>query len=160
MYDAPEKIRGEAYESSIVRCSGRDRVRRGNRSAGTWRQRRSGSRSAGTWRQGRSGTRTAGARRKRRGSHSRAARRRAALADGFVYVEEFLQGSGQLGKQALLPVQYAAAAFGVLAAPDRPQSAGVGFLGQLQHRSHAGEYPESLSLQDGQGTLCGFAGGG
>ena len=70
---------------------------------------------------------------RRASRHSRTAARRPTAPDGFVHVEELLQGQRPMDGQVLLPMQHAAAAFGdVEPAADGSKSSDVRFLGQLQ----------------------------
>ena len=92
----------------------------------------------------------------------RAAARRAAVADRPVHLEELLQGPRAVAGQALLPLQQLDRAVAVLglAAPSRRQFPRHGHVGRLQPRHRPAEHPESVSVQDGAGTLRGAAGRG
>src|SRR5688572_11498740 len=102
-------------------CAGRAGSR-WPRSTGTRRAWGGASRSAGP-----------GPRTRRTAADPWSARRRPAAGRRPVFVEELLQGPGELARQALLPLQrLARAVFGVGLGSHRSQAAAVGVLGRLQ----------------------------
>ena len=88
---------------------------------------------------------------------SRAARRRAASREGHVHLDQLLPGSAAVARPALLPVQHTARAVQPEdPGNDWPESATVRLLGRLRRPAlDARAHPESLSVQDGEGTLRG-----